>query len=66
MLVMCGKIPGVYSTVDLGPGADVREAFDVQRLFEPRGPLVNSEFYPGWLDHWQSKVVGKVQQTFFV
>ncbi|MPC28485.1 Beta-galactosidase [Portunus trituberculatus] len=26
--------------------------FLMQRLFEPRGPLVNSEYYPGWLDHW--------------
>ena len=22
------------------------------RHFEPKGPLVNSEFYPGWLDYW--------------
>lgn len=20
--------------------------------YEPRGPFVNSEFYPGWIDHW--------------
>lgn len=31
---------------------NVREAFGVQRLFQPKGPLVNSEFYPGWIDHW--------------
>jgi len=52
---MCGKIAGVYSTVDFGPGTDVADAFAVQRLFEPRGPLVNSEFYPGWLDHWATQ-----------
>lgn len=23
------------------------------RKYEKRGPLVNSEFYPGWLAHWQ-------------
>ncbi len=23
--------------------------------FEPKGPLVNSEFYSGWLDTWGSK-----------
>jgi hypothetical protein len=28
------------------------DAFKPQRRFEPRGPLVNSEFYTGWLDHW--------------
>jgi Glycosyl hydrolases family 35 len=60
---MCGKIPDVYSTVDFGPGGgDMRPAFDSQRLFEPRGPLVNSEFYPGWLDHWQSKAGGPEQK----
>ncbi|KAG7167991.1 Beta-galactosidase-like 2 [Homarus americanus] len=48
----CGKIPGVYSTVDFGSGSSVTDAFAAMRLFEPRGPLVNSEYYPGWLDHW--------------
>jgi len=51
-LVMCGQTPGVYATVDFGPGTNVSSAFAVQRLFSPRGPLVNSEYYPGWLDHW--------------
>ncbi|XP_026151752.1 beta-galactosidase-1-like protein isoform X2 [Mastacembelus armatus] len=31
---------------------NITEAFSRQRRFEPRGPLVNSEFYTGWLDHW--------------
>lgn len=48
----CGKIPGVYATVDFGHGANLSKTFGAQRLFEPQGPLVNSEFYPGWLDHW--------------
>ncbi|XP_076035693.1 beta-galactosidase-like isoform X2 [Oratosquilla oratoria] len=48
----CGKIPGTYATVDFGAGGDVTKPFEAQRLFEPRGPLINSEFYPGWLDHW--------------
>ena len=54
-MVMCGKVPNVYATVDFGCGANVEQAFSTQRLFEPSGPLVNSEYYPGWLDHWQSK-----------
>merc|ERR1719317_733475 len=53
-MVMCGKVPNVYATVDFGCGANVEQAFSTQRLFEPSGPLVNSEYYPGWLDHWQS------------
>nr|XP_053646960.1 beta-galactosidase-like [Cherax quadricarinatus] len=48
----CGKIPGVYSTVDFGSGGDAKKSFAAMRLFEPHGPLVNSEYYPGWLDHW--------------
>lgn len=51
----CGSIQGLYATVDFGPGANVTAAFEAQRHAEPRGPLVNSEFYTGWLDHWGSK-----------
>ncbi|XP_068583667.1 beta-galactosidase [Cebidichthys violaceus] len=50
----CGSIQGLYATVDFGPGGNVTAAFDAQRHAEPRGPLVNSEFYTGWLDHWGS------------
>ncbi|KAF2352285.1 Glycoside hydrolase 35 catalytic domain [Trinorchestia longiramus] len=48
----CGKIPLVYATVDFGIHADPLSEFHAERLFEPSGPLVNSEFYSGWLDHW--------------
>ncbi|KAJ0051022.1 hypothetical protein NL108_012185, partial [Boleophthalmus pectinirostris] len=60
----CGSIQGLYATVDFGPGKFVRllvllgsnitAAFEAQRHVEPNGPLVNSEFYTGWLDHWGS------------
>ena len=48
-----GVIPEVLPTVDFGCGNDPNEAFRVQRMYSPRGPLVNSEYYPGWLDHWE-------------
>ncbi|XP_033016218.1 beta-galactosidase-1-like protein isoform X2 [Lacerta agilis] len=48
----CGALQGLYATVDFGPEENVTEAFMLQRLFEPKGPLVNSEFYTGWLDYW--------------
>ncbi|CAL1582387.1 unnamed protein product [Knipowitschia caucasica] len=48
----CGSLGGLYATVDFGTDTNVKEAFKRQRRFEPRGPLVNSEFYTGWLDHW--------------
>lgn len=48
----CGTLEGLYATVDFGTDTNITEAFNRQRRFEPRGPLVNSEFYTGWLDHW--------------
>ncbi|XP_005485341.2 beta-galactosidase-1-like protein [Zonotrichia albicollis] len=48
----CGTLQGLYATVDFGPGSNVTEAFAAQRHVEPRGPLVNSEYYTGWLDYW--------------
>lgn len=26
------------------------------REYQPDGPLVNSEYYPGWLTHWQENM----------
>uniref|UniRef100_A0A670JUS7 Galactosidase beta 1 like n=1 Tax=Podarcis muralis TaxID=64176 RepID=A0A670JUS7_PODMU len=48
----CGTLQGLYATVDFGPEENVTEAFMLQRLYEPKGPLVNSEYYTGWLDYW--------------
>ncbi|XP_039553447.1 beta-galactosidase-1-like protein [Passer montanus] len=48
----CGTLQGLYATVDFGPGSNVMEAFGAQRRVEPKGPLVNSEYYTGWLDYW--------------
>ena len=28
------------------------ECFKNQRYFQPSGPWVNSEFYPGWINNW--------------
>ena len=46
--------PMVYSSVDFGPNSDPKTCFHYQNLFEPDGPKINSEYYPGWLDHWGS------------
>ncbi|XP_068428733.1 beta-galactosidase-1-like protein [Clinocottus analis] len=48
----CGTLEGLYATVDFGTDTNITQAFSRQRRFEPQGPLVNSEFYTGWLDHW--------------
>lgn len=51
----CGYIPEVYATVDFGVSFNPAGSFKAQRDYEPKGPLVNSEFYTGWLDHWGQK-----------
>ncbi|XP_027492494.1 beta-galactosidase-1-like protein isoform X1 [Corapipo altera] len=48
----CGTLQGLYATIDFGPGSNVTELFEAQRRVEPKGPLVNSEYYTGWLDYW--------------
>ena len=61
-----GVIPGVFPTVDFGCGGDSEAAFRLQRRFlGVGGPPVNSEYYPGWLDHWQSPH-SKVDQACIV
>lgn len=39
-VLKCGVIPGVYPTVDFGVWQDPKEAFDGQRQYAPKGPLV--------------------------
>lgn len=39
-------------------GHDVTAAFEIMRKYQAHGPLVNTEFYTGWLDNW-----GKPHET---
>ncbi|CAF0778296.1 unnamed protein product [Rotaria sordida] len=48
----CGTVRGVYTTIDFGPDTNVNESFNYQRQYASCGPLINTEFYPGWLDLW--------------
>ncbi|CAH1724816.1 unnamed protein product [Aphis gossypii] len=50
----CGQIPNVYSTVDFAAIVNVTECFDNLRQVQKKGPLVNSEFYDGWVAFWDS------------
>ncbi|XP_077978610.1 beta-galactosidase-like [Glandiceps talaboti] len=54
----CGTIQNLFTTVDFGINENVQKAFDLLRKYQPNGPLVNTEFYTGWLDHW-----GEVHHT---
>jgi len=49
----CGSIPEVYATVDFGISVNASKCFNLMRKVQKGGPPVNSEFYPGWLAHWQ-------------
>ncbi|XP_075685279.1 beta-galactosidase-1-like protein [Rhinoderma darwinii] len=51
----CGTLHDLYATVDFGPVDNVTKAFEAMRRYQPRGPLVNSEYYTGWLDYWGDK-----------
>ncbi|KAL5284162.1 GLB1L.2 family protein [Megaselia abdita] len=53
--IECGKIEGVFATTDFGIDGihKIDEFWNTLRKVQPKGPLVNSEFYPGWLVHWQ-------------
>lgn len=51
-LLKCGTLQDLYATVDFGTTGNITRDFLIQRNFEPKGPLINSEFYTGWLDHW--------------
>ena len=33
----------------------LEKCFQTQRSFKLMGPLVDSEFYPGWIDNWGMK-----------
>lgn len=48
----CGHTEKALATVDFGTGADAASCFNTQREIDPNTPYINSEFYPGWLDHW--------------
>ncbi|XP_003507642.2 beta-galactosidase-1-like protein isoform X2 [Cricetulus griseus] len=48
----CGSLQGLYTTIDFGPADNMTRIFSLLRDYEPHGPLVNSEYYTGWLDYW--------------
>ncbi|MBZ3880616.1 Beta-galactosidase-1-like protein [Sciurus carolinensis] len=48
----CGTLKGLYATIDFGPADNMTKIFALLRKYEPHGPLVNSEYYTGWLDYW--------------
>lgn len=48
-----GTLPDVFATVNLA--YDSAEAFAQLRKYRPEGPLMVTEFWSGWFDHWGEK-----------
>ncbi|XP_049521115.1 beta-galactosidase [Dermacentor silvarum] len=51
-MIKCGSVDGVLTTVNFGTGMEPRRAFSRKWRHQMSGPLMNSELYVGWLDHW--------------
>ena len=45
-----GMLPNLFQAGNFG--SDVEKNFAKVRLIQPSGPLICSEFYPGWFDTW--------------
>ncbi|XP_013099456.2 beta-galactosidase [Stomoxys calcitrans] len=51
-VLYCGHIDGVLATMDFGATNNLTNYWNKLRRMQPKGPLVNAEYYPGWLTHW--------------
>lgn len=45
-----GTVPEIFKTANFGSRAE--EQFAVLREYQPDGPLMCTEFWNGWFDHW--------------
>jgi len=45
-----GMLPGLWETVNFGSRA--RQEFGQLKKYQPDLPLMNTEFWNGWFDHW--------------
>lgn len=48
-----GTVKEIFKTVNFGSSAD--KAFSALRKVQPTGPLMCTEFWNGWFDHWGEK-----------
>ncbi|EEC10856.1 beta-galactosidase precursor, putative [Ixodes scapularis] len=48
----CDAVNNTLVTADFGADTNIKRAFDVVKRAEGKGPLIVTEYYPGWLDHW--------------
>ncbi|XP_028397866.1 beta-galactosidase-like [Dendronephthya gigantea] len=50
--INCGTLSSLFTTIDFGPETDPEVALKTLRKYQPNGPMVNTEFYVGWIDNW--------------
>lgn len=48
--LLAGTLEGIHATVNFG--FFPKRAFTRLRAFQPQGPLMCTEFWDGWFDHW--------------
>ena len=48
-----GTLPEVHKTVNFGSRA--KSQFESLRRYQPEGPLMCTEFWNGWFDHWSEE-----------
>ncbi|CAG4981214.1 unnamed protein product [Parnassius apollo] len=51
-----GSIDGAVATIDFGSLYNITNIIQTFRRYFPRGPLMNSEYYSGWLTHWNESL----------
>jgi beta-galactosidase len=52
------KLDGVATTLNFGAGANIDKEFKIFQEINPTAPLMCSEYWTGWFDHW-----GKPHET---
>ncbi|KAH9366334.1 hypothetical protein HPB48_006214 [Haemaphysalis longicornis] len=64
----CDYVEGTLVTADFGSAATISKEFATVRRAMQKGPLIVTEYYPGWNDLWGRRHVrvdqGKVLKTF--
>jgi len=49
--LFAGTLPDVHAAVNFGPG-DAKTEIPKLQKFRPGRPVLNSEYWDGWFDHW--------------
>ena len=63
-VIQNGFVPELFQAANFG--ADPEHRFGIVRQYQPKGPLMCSEYYPAWFDTWGTRHNGpKSDRDFF-